>query len=341
MVATAVGVIKTGQMPKLDLPPRIVSLVARCDRQDLADKLIGLSLLPEFQANYPRILTLLHLALARARGARRTSVSELASLLNGLDGHDIGRSEDPAEDVFVSNVATFGGNYRIFNGVFTASAFSLERLLDAVFGGDFPARELLWAQCHALLILSDAIAERRGLNANDYAESVPRQSRWPLRLPPLVEAARSVRFAPDDLAGLGVDIDVLVPFILGDLTERRPCRQLQAPDIAAASGGMRDRLAGQVDSVVTPEMEAVDGEELVGDVLRAAVDARWRRCRDRLEQLDRAATLRLIARMIEAVHRDRVRIDPPHRVEIVLVDVILGPEDGLTLAGPELQARLG
>lgn len=30
--------------------------------------------------------------------------------------------------------------------------------------------------------------------------------------------------------------------VLDHLTERRPCRQLQAPDIAAASGGMRDRL---------------------------------------------------------------------------------------------------
>lgn len=116
-----------------------------------------------------RILTIRHLALVRARGAERVSVSELATLLNGLRNHDTGRSENPAEDVFVSNVPTFSGNYLIFNGMLSASAFSLERLVGAVFSHDFPGRGLLWAQCHALLRLGDAIAECCGLSANDQA----------------------------------------------------------------------------------------------------------------------------------------------------------------------------
>jgi len=62
-------------------------------------------------------------------------------MLNGLRDHDAGRNEDPAEDVFVSAVSTPDGEYKIFNGVYPAADFNLQRMLDAVLSQDFPARE--------------------------------------------------------------------------------------------------------------------------------------------------------------------------------------------------------
>jgi len=124
-----------------DLSRRVLSFVTRCKREDLVDKLVGLSLSPEYQSNHLRILTLIQVALVHASGRRRPSSTELAAMLNGLRDHDAGRNEDPAEDVFVSAVSTPDGEYKIFNGVYPAADFNLQRMLDAVLSQDFPARE--------------------------------------------------------------------------------------------------------------------------------------------------------------------------------------------------------
>lgn len=200
-------------MLKLSLPRRVLLAVSRCDRRDLLDKLIGLSLLPEFQANHPRILSLVHAALAEARGSKRLSVTELAALLNALRLEPIGQGEDPPEDTFVTNVPTMDGDYLVFNSTLIAPAYSLARMLEAVFGLEFPSRDGLRRECLALLRLGDAIARRRGLQADTFEESVRTGMRWPKRLPPLVEASRATRFSVEEVAALGIDVEDLAPFI--------------------------------------------------------------------------------------------------------------------------------
>jgi hypothetical protein len=197
-----------------DIPRRVLSLVSQCEREDLVDKLVGLSLSPEYQSNHLRILTLLQVALVRATGKRRASCSNLASMLNGLRDHDAGRNEDPAEDVFVSGVSTPDGDFKIFNGIYTGADFSLQRVLDAVLSQDFPAHDLLAEGCRALLTLSNAIAQRCGFSANEYAPSQQWQDRWPVRLSPLIKRGRAVRFSPAELSELSVRREHLSPFLL-------------------------------------------------------------------------------------------------------------------------------
>jgi hypothetical protein len=115
-------------MFNFDLPRRVLSLIARCEREDLVDKLVGLSLSPEYQSNHLRILTLIQVALVRAAGRWRAICTELTAMLNGLRDHDAGRNEDPAEDVFVSAVFTPDGEFKIFNGIYPAADFNLLEL---------------------------------------------------------------------------------------------------------------------------------------------------------------------------------------------------------------------
>lgn len=194
-------------------------MVARCNGADLVNKLAGLALLPQYQANHPRILTLLNFALTRAKGVKRASVGDLDSMLNGLLGHAIGDLEDPAEDAFVSGAASCLGNHRIFNGIFSGSAFNLQRLIDTVFASDFPGSALLASQCRALLALSDAVAERNGLVVDQFADSLPRQSDWPRSLAPLRDAGQTACFTLQDLETLEIASEHIAPFVLHDVSE--------------------------------------------------------------------------------------------------------------------------
>jgi hypothetical protein len=204
-------------MFNFDLPRRVLSLIARCEREDLVDKLVGLSLSLEYQSNHLRILTLIQVALVRARGRRRANYTELAALLNGLRGHDAGRNEDPAEDVFVSTVSTPDGEFKIFNGIYPAADFNLQRMLDAVLSEDFATRDRLAQECKALLTLSNAIAQRCGYVANHFADSQQWQTQWPAQLSRLIERGRLVRFSAADLSELGVRAELVSPFLAEDL----------------------------------------------------------------------------------------------------------------------------
>ncbi len=196
----------------LDLPAPLLRKIKRFVREDLVDKLVGLSLCPEFQANLLRIITLIHVAVAEARGAKRATRTDLVELLNDFGDHDARRNEDPAEDVFVSSVATTEGQYRIFNGTYPASDYSLQRLLSVVLAQDFTQHDQLSQQCQTLLRLSETVAERCGLEVNAFAESTQWRSDWPFGLSQVRQLGRATRFSGHDLRQLGLDSAALEPF---------------------------------------------------------------------------------------------------------------------------------
>jgi hypothetical protein len=195
-----------------NLPPKLLNQIGRYERDDLLDKLVGLGLSPEYQANAARIQTLIHVALIEARGQKRPTRNDLAALLNGFEGHPAQHDEDPPEDVFISAVSTPAGQFRIFNGIFPGADYSLQRLLDVVLAQDFQYRDSLARQCNALLCLSDAVAERCKFALNEYAESRQWRDDWPLRLPLLLARGAAARFTDDDLVRLGIGPADLEPF---------------------------------------------------------------------------------------------------------------------------------
>jgi hypothetical protein len=199
-------------------PKPILALIQRCHRDSLLNILIGLSLDPGYQSNHKRLLTLIQLALVYARGDRRPSQAHLSTILNGLVDQDSGRHEDVAEDAFCVGVGFAGHERLIVNGMYVASDQPLQRLLDAVFSEDFPARDSLVAECTALLAVSDAIARRAGLFFHAAADSSPRQTEWPEGIDALATLGQAARFSGSALQALDVSLDTLAPFILEDAT---------------------------------------------------------------------------------------------------------------------------
>lgn len=203
----------------IEAPKPILALVRRCDRDNLLNILIGLSLDPRYQSNHTRLLTLIQLALVCARGDRRPSQADLSTMLNGLIEMDSGINEDVAEDAFCVGVGFAGHERLIVNGIYVASDESLQRLLDAIFSEDFPAREGLYAECVALLAVSDAIVRRAGLFLHAAADSIPRQTGWPEDIDALAALGQAARFSGSALRTMGVSLDALAPFILEDVTD--------------------------------------------------------------------------------------------------------------------------
>jgi hypothetical protein len=195
-----------------DVPKKLVRQVGRYDRGDLLDKLVGLALSPGYASNEGRIETLIHLALAEARGGKRATRNELAALLNGFEDHPVASSEDPAEDVFVTAVSTQSGQFRLFNGIYPGADYSLQRLMDAIFAQSFSYHDPLQRQCEALLRVSDAIAERCGFAVNTVEDSTPRRDDWPLKLPELLSRGAASRFTSKELEEAGIDPIDLEPF---------------------------------------------------------------------------------------------------------------------------------
>src|SRR5262245_5837600 len=81
-------------------------------------RIAGLLTVPSLQANGVRLELLAHLAVARCAGKKEPSRGSFESWLNtNLARPDIVSLEDPAEDVFVTNIQTPDGNFRIFQGL--------------------------------------------------------------------------------------------------------------------------------------------------------------------------------------------------------------------------------
>ena len=196
----------------------IVGSLRKCDSKSTVSKLAGLLTAPELQANTIRIETIVHLAVAHCQGTRNPGLAEISRWLNKrLRATGITDLEDPVEDVFVTNVMTSQGNRRIFEGTWESNDYFVQIVIDILGDSRMPheCRTLL-VPAFALLALSDCVAQRAGLQRWSVESSTPCGG---IKLPPLsrvADRARKVTFTADDLAGLGINQDILEPFILRD-----------------------------------------------------------------------------------------------------------------------------
>ena len=195
---------------------RIVGSLRKCDSKLTVAKLGGVLTEPELQANIVRLETLVHLAVAHCQGRNNPGSSEISRWLNKrLLNTQIRHLEDPVEDVFVTNVETAEGNLRVFEGTWESSAYSLQIVVDILADSNVPQeyRNLL-VPAYALLKLSDCVAERIGLQR---WHVVPSRPGGVVKLPSTIqigERARAVTFTANDLSELGINLQMLRPFLL-------------------------------------------------------------------------------------------------------------------------------
>jgi hypothetical protein len=199
----------------------LVNELARYDYASVAPLIGGFLTLPEYHANTLRLDALAHLACCACNGKR---VADREMLINCAGRHfadsQLVMMEDPVEDAFIGNIATGFGNFRVFRGIEESGDFWTERLLRPLEEPEIP-EPLQPAISHvsALLRLSEAVAERRGLKRYTFGSG---QLRRRLQIPQwrdLQAAACAVYFSPCDLQNLGISSEALAPFILS--TESR------------------------------------------------------------------------------------------------------------------------
>ena len=178
----------------------------------------SLTTYPRFQANLLRIEQTLYSVLENSRGHRRPGRGTLARWLNRVTSRDRDPHvlEDPVEDVFLGNVATEHGNFRIFMGNWQYNDHYLQTMIDCLVHTQLPKSIIadLFRATIALLKLSDQIANRLNLTRWCTAESHPGK---PMILPSTSELAcraQAIVFSSEDLVRLKIDSSDLNPFIL-------------------------------------------------------------------------------------------------------------------------------
>jgi len=150
-----------------------------------------------------------------AEGERKLKTHQISGLLNTeLGSTSFASMEDPLEDVFISNVATDEGNFRIFEGIWESSDFILQRIINVV--KTLPAsRECsqLRREITAALKLSEEIANRRKLARFSAGSGHDKRRIDVPSLERLETLRRAITFCDDDLNRLGISSSDLSPFI--------------------------------------------------------------------------------------------------------------------------------
>lgn len=225
---------------------------------ELAAAYAGLLLQPSLQVNCLRLETLVHLSVALGVGVKTASTQILQKGFSSV-GLACGRLEDPAEDVFVGNIASRRGNFLVLEGTWEGATFYLQRIMDMV--DELPLEPRFQAvmdAVYALLALSDACCHRAGLQRNQLGAEAG-ATVLPKELARQHDALRSlVQFSPSDLERYGVEIDDLAPFILD----------------ADGSGLLRDQALGHTELERRP-VTVADGRLFL--LLPTAVTAAIRR----------------------------------------------------------------
>lgn len=178
-------------------------------------KLSGLLTLPSLQANNFRIELLVHLAVIHCKGRKNPSLTQLTKWLNDyVENTEINLLEDPAENVFVTNIETHVGNFRIFEGTWISNNYSLQVILDTIYNSKhFHVYNYILKPAIALLMLSDEIANRSKLKRWHFEESLPQNPIDIFANPGSRNSSQNVTFSEQDLYSIGLNKKIFEPFI--------------------------------------------------------------------------------------------------------------------------------
>ena len=169
---------------------------------------------PELQSNCVRLEGLTHIALAYCRGKKKSGSAEVSRWYAEFGAGWLGQMEDPAEDVFVSNIATPRGNFRVLDGIWEAGGFYTQRMVNVAEG--MPATggyETLRDSIYALLALSDMVCERAGLVRYQLGSESDADALSAKQANSVNALKRRVRFSRAEIEARGISWDALSAFV--------------------------------------------------------------------------------------------------------------------------------
>lgn len=173
----------------------------------------GLLLKGKFHKNCLRLETLVHMTIAMANGTRPAPPQVLIQGYHAT-GQACGYLEDPPEDIFVHNILSNRGDYKVVGGIWEGAGFYLQRFMHLVDG--MPDRGIfakIANAAHALLKVSEFVCTRAGLQRYELGDEVGEDTLSAKFAAKASELRALVAITPDDLKGIGVDFDDLSRFI--------------------------------------------------------------------------------------------------------------------------------
>jgi hypothetical protein len=179
-----------------------------------AATIAALCMNPKLQSNQLRLEKLIAHFILEGKG--RTHLNkECTKDCFEIAGSIYGHLEDPAEDVFVSQVYSHNENFKIFEGLWEGSAFYLQRFIDIVVSmpnqGHF---DFIKKSIFALLKISNLLVDRVSLDSYIIGEEYPRKTIPEAIFDDFDDKCNMVRFSRNDLDVYEIDSRHLAPFLL-------------------------------------------------------------------------------------------------------------------------------
>ncbi|WP_417825021.1 hypothetical protein [Thalassospira lucentensis] len=174
--------------------------------------LSGLLTLPEYQSNTIRLELLVALAVLSCSGHKKASVTQVSRWYRELAKTRCVSGEDPAEDVFVTNVSNGDGNYLLLEGVWENAGFYTQRIVDLVETlPDTSKFNQLRQTFRAILKVSDEICRRSGLQRYVLGQNEGQEFLKVYSLPRQSLLAKRVTFTSSELQDLGIKPQDIAP----------------------------------------------------------------------------------------------------------------------------------
>jgi hypothetical protein len=224
--------------------PELLEDLAQFEPTSSVALLAGLLTEPTYQSTALRLELLVALALVHARGTKLPGMHDAARWFATIGDSRAASGEDPAEDVFVTLVATSREDFRLLEGLWECAGFYTQCMLDIVEEmPDTGIYRVLRTEVRALLVVADLVCQKAGLaRYQSGSEQVARELDRPA-LPPVHELQQRVTLSSEELASRGVSLQHLRAFML----------PLQQRDVLAA------QEPGLSDLDRTPLLETEDG----------------------------------------------------------------------------------
>lgn len=183
------------------------------DAFKLAATFAGLLTVPSLHSSCARLEVGVHLAIAVCRGKTSPTEQFVSFVYSTLGKGTCGRFEDPAEDVFVTSIATPRGNFRVLEGVWESAGFHLQRIVDLVDGmPEVPPYDRIRETVYALLSLSELVCNRTGMPRAQLGGPQPIATLPEKIAKQLSGLRRIVLFSQAELEMSGIPMDYLSEF---------------------------------------------------------------------------------------------------------------------------------
>lgn len=167
---------------------------------------------PKYQANLFRIEFLLEFVIANFEGEEIPSSLELEAWLNEYEPlkSEASTREDPPEDLFLRRLSTVWGDFRVFSGPWNAEEYYALVILEVCNSLPNQVFADVTKPIKALLLLSDKLVERTGL---DWLTLPEDNAHRKIEVVMSSEKHKHLMFSSRDLASCGLSISALSSFI--------------------------------------------------------------------------------------------------------------------------------